>query len=85
MVVPELGLVAPGMVIACGDSHTTTYGAFGAPGFGIGASDVEHVLGSRTLRYKRLNTMLVRVEGDVAAGVTAKNAQVTSRSPEHSQ
>ena len=73
VVVPEQGLVSPGMVIACGDSHTTTYGAFGALGFGIGTSEVEHVLATQTLRYKRLKTMLVEVEGDLAAGVTAKD------------
>ena len=50
VVVPEQGLVAPGMLIACGDSHTTTYGAFGALGFGIGTSEVEHVLATQTLR-----------------------------------
>jgi 3-isopropylmalate/(R)-2-methylmalate dehydratase large subunit len=73
VVVPEQGLVVPGMLIACGDSHTTTYGAFGALGFGIGTSEVEHVLATQTLRYKRLKTMLVSVEGDVAPGVTAKD------------
>ena len=59
VVVPEQGLVAPGMLIACGDSHTTTYGAFGALGFGIGTSEVEHVLATQTLRYKRMKTMRV--------------------------
>ncbi|MBW4710828.1 3-isopropylmalate dehydratase large subunit [Roseobacter sp. YSTF-M11] len=73
VVVPEQGLVAPGMLIACGDSHTTTYGAFGALGFGIGTSEVEHVLATQTLRYKRLKTMLVNVEGALAPGVTAKD------------
>jgi 3-isopropylmalate/(R)-2-methylmalate dehydratase large subunit len=73
VVVPEQGLVAPGMLIACGDSHTTTYGAFGALGFGIGTSEVEHVLASQTLRYKRMKTMLVRVDGQLALGVTAKD------------
>jgi 3-isopropylmalate/(R)-2-methylmalate dehydratase large subunit len=73
VVVPEQGLVAPGMLIACGDSHTTTYGAFGALGFGIGTSEVEHVLATQTLRYKRLKTLLVEVEGDLAPGVTAKD------------
>lgn len=73
VVVPEQGLVAPGMLIACGDSHTTTYGAFGALGFGIGTSEVEHVLATQTLRYKRLKTMLVEVEGDLGQGVTAKD------------
>jgi 3-isopropylmalate/(R)-2-methylmalate dehydratase large subunit len=73
VVVPEQGLVAPGMLIACGDSHTTTYGAFGALGFGIGTSEVEHVLATQTLRYKRLKTMQVVVDGDLGPGVTAKD------------
>jgi 3-isopropylmalate/(R)-2-methylmalate dehydratase large subunit len=73
VVVPEQGLVAPGMLIACGDSHTTTYGAYGALGFGIGTTEIEHVLATQTLRYKRLKTMLVEVEGDLAPGVTAKD------------
>lgn len=73
VVVPEQGLAAPGMLIACGDSHTTTYGAFGALGFGIGTSEVEHVLATQTLRYKRLKTMLVEVDGDLAPGVAAKD------------
>ena len=73
VVVPEQGLAAPGMLIACGDSHTTTYGAFGALGFGIGTSEVEHVLATQTLRYKRLKTLLVEIDGDLAPGVTAKD------------
>lgn len=73
VVVPEQGLVSPGMLIACGDSHTTTYGAFGALGFGIGTSEVEHVLATQTLRYKRLKTMLVNVDGALSPGVTAKD------------
>ena len=73
IVVPEQGLVAPGMLIACGDSHTTTYGAYGALGFGIGTSEVEHVLATQTLRYKRMKTMRVTVDGDTAPGVTAKD------------
>lgn len=73
VVVPEQGLVAPGMLIACGDSHTTTYGAFGALGFGIGTSEVEHVLATQTLRYRRLKTILVKVDGVLASGVTAKD------------
>ena len=56
IVVPEQGLALPGMLIACGDSHTTTYAAFGALGFGIGTSEVEHVLAAQTLRYKRMKT-----------------------------
>ena len=73
VIVPEQGLVAPGMLIACGDSHTTTYGAFGALGFGIGTSEVEHVLATQTLRYKRMKTMRVTVEGTTAPGVMAKD------------
>ena len=73
VVVPEQGLVVPGMLIACGDSHTTTYGAFGALGFGIGTSEVEHVLATQTLRYKRMKTMRITVEGNTAPGVTAKD------------
>ena len=73
VVVPEQGLVVPGMLIACGDSHTTTYGAFGSLGFGIGTSEVEHVLATQTLRYKRMKTMRVIVDGNTAPGVTAKD------------
>ena len=73
VVVPEQGLVTPGMLIACGDSHTTTYGAYGALGFGIGTSEVEHVLATQTLRYKRMKTMRVLIDGDTAPGVTAKD------------
>jgi len=73
VVVPEQGLVAPGMLVACGDSHTTTYGAFGALGFGIGTSEVEHVLATQTLRYKRMKNFLVSVDGKLAPGVTAKD------------
>lgn len=73
IVVPEQGLASPGMLIACGDSHTTTYGAFGALGFGIGTSEVEHVLATQTLRYRRMKTMRVTIDGDVAPGVTAKD------------
>ncbi len=73
VVVPEQGLVVPGMLIACGNSHTTTYGAFGALGFGIGTSEVEHVLATQTLRYKRMKTIGVIVEGETAPAVTAKD------------
>ena len=73
IVVPEQGLVVPGMLIACGDSHTTTYGAFGALGFGIGTSEVEHVLATQTLRYKRMKTMRVTIDGGTTLGVTAKD------------
>ena len=73
VVVPEQGIVAPGMLIACGDSHTTTYGAFGALGFGIGTSEVEHVLATQTLRYQKLKNMRVNVAGQLATGITAKD------------
>ena len=73
VVVPEQGLVTPGMLIACGDSHTTTYGAYGALGFGIGTSEVEHVLATQTMRYKRMKTMRVMIDGETAPGVTAKD------------
>jgi 3-isopropylmalate/(R)-2-methylmalate dehydratase large subunit len=73
VVVPEQGIVAPGMLIACGDSHTTTYGAFGALGFGIGTSEVEHVLSTQTLRYQKLKNMRVNVAGQLATGITAKD------------
>jgi 3-isopropylmalate/(R)-2-methylmalate dehydratase large subunit len=73
VVMPELGLVLPGMVIAAGDSHTTTYGALGALGFGIGTSDIEHYLATQTLRYRRLKPMRVRIEGALGAGVSAKD------------
>jgi 3-isopropylmalate/(R)-2-methylmalate dehydratase large subunit len=73
VVMPEIGLVLPGMVIAAGDSHTTTYGAFGALGFGIGTSDIEHYLATQTLVYKRLKSMRVTVDGTLAPGVRAKD------------
>src|ERR671915_1027806 len=70
---PELGLTQPGMVIVCGDSHTATHGAFGALAFGIGTSEVEHVLATQTLPQKRPKTMAVTVEGELPADVTAKD------------
>src|SRR5512142_171039 len=70
---PELGFTQPGMTIVCGDSHTSTHGAFGALAFGIGTSEVEHVLASQTLPQIRPGTMAVTVEGDLPAGVTAKD------------
>lgn len=73
VVMPELGLVLPGAVVAAGDSHTTTYGAFGALGFGIGTSDIEHYLATQTLVYRRLKPMRISVDGDLAPGVTAKD------------
>jgi 3-isopropylmalate/(R)-2-methylmalate dehydratase large subunit len=70
---PEQGLTQPGMTIVCGDSHTSTHGAFGALAFGIGTSEVEHVLATQTLPQRRPGTMAVTVEGDLPAGVTAKD------------
>src|SRR5215831_2420104 len=70
---PELGLTQPGMTIVCGDSHTSTHGAFGALAFGIGTSEVEHVLATQTLPQRRPNSMEVRVEGELPTGVTAKD------------
>jgi 3-isopropylmalate/(R)-2-methylmalate dehydratase large subunit len=73
VVMPEIGAVLPGMVIAAGDSHTTTYGALGVLGFGIGTSDIEHYLATQTLVYKRLKTMRVTVDGRLAPGVRSKD------------
>ena len=70
---PELGLTQPGMTIVCGDSHTSTHGAFGALAIGIGTSEVEHVLATQTLPQRRPGTMSVTVEGELPAGVTAKD------------
>jgi 3-isopropylmalate/(R)-2-methylmalate dehydratase large subunit len=73
VIAPEQGFILPGMVIAAGDSHTTTYGALGAFGFGIGTSEIEHLLASQTLVYKRLKSMRVTVEGALACGITSKD------------
>ena len=70
---PQLGLTQPGMTIVCGDSHTSTHGAFGALAFGIGTSEVEHVLATQTLPQKALKTMAVNIDGDLPDGVTAKD------------
>ena len=70
---PEQGFTQPGMTIVCGDSHTSTHGAFGALAFGIGTSEVEHVLATQTLIQKRAKNMLVRIDGKLGAGVTAKD------------
>ncbi|MGI2171776.1 3-isopropylmalate dehydratase large subunit [Shewanella sp. MF05960] len=70
---PELGITLPGTVIVCGDSHTATHGAFGALAFGIGTSEVEHVLATQTLRQLKAKTMKVEVRGKVTDGVTAKD------------
>src|SRR5471032_2368739 len=72
VVAPEQGFILPGMVIAAGDSHTTTYGALGAFGFGIGTSEIEHLLASQTLVYKRLKSMRVTVDCALAHGLTSK-------------
>ena len=70
---PELGITKPGMTIVCGDSHTATHGAFGALAFGIGTSEVEHVLATQCLLQMRPKTFEVRIDGQLAAGVTAKD------------
>src|ERR1700687_2506950 len=70
---PELGLTQPGMTIVCGDSHTSTHGAFGALAFGIGTSEVEHVLATQTLPQMRPGTMAITVDGELPAGVPAKD------------
>lgn len=73
VVAPEHGMIRPGMVVICGDSHTTTYGALGALGFGIGTSEVEHVLATQTLVYRMAKTMRIRVDGKLPVGTTAKD------------
>lgn len=70
---PQLGLTQPGMTIVCGDSHTSTHGAFGALAFGIGTSEVEHVLATQTLPMRPFRTMAVTVEGQLPPGVSAKD------------
>ncbi|HEY0915636.1 MAG TPA: 3-isopropylmalate dehydratase large subunit [Solimonas sp.] len=70
---PEQGATLPGMTVVCGDSHTSTHGAFGALAFGIGTSEVEHTLATQTLVLKKARTMLIRVNGHVGPGVTAKD------------
>ena len=70
---PENGYTQPGMTIVCGDSHTATHGAFGALAFGIGTSEVEHVLATQTLRQFKPKTFELRVDGELAPGVTAKD------------
>jgi 3-isopropylmalate/(R)-2-methylmalate dehydratase large subunit len=74
---PQLGVTQPGMTIVCGDSHTATHGAFGALAFGIGTSEVEHVLATQTLPQAPLKTMAVTVDGDLPEGVTAKDLILT--------
>lgn len=70
---PELGLTQPGMTIVCGDSHTSTHGAFGALAFGIGTSEVEHVLATQCLVQKKPKSMLVKFDGQISPGVSAKD------------
>ena len=70
---PQLGLTMPGITVVCGDSHTSTHGAFGAIAFGIGTSEVEHVLATQTLPLKPFKTMAINVEGTLRPGVTAKD------------
>ncbi len=70
---PQLGLTQPGMTVVCGDSHTSTHGAFGALAFGIGTSEVEHVLATQTLPLKPFKTMAITVEGELPFGVSAKD------------
>src|SRR5215813_269958 len=70
---PQLGLTQPGMTVVCGDSHTSTHGAFGALAMGIGTSEVEHVLATQTLPLRPFKTMAVNVDGQLPAGVTAKD------------
>lgn len=73
VIAPELGMIRPGMVVLCGDSHTTTHGAFGALGFGIGTSEVEHVLATQTLVHRVAKNMRIRVDGWLGIGCTAKD------------
>jgi 3-isopropylmalate/(R)-2-methylmalate dehydratase large subunit len=74
---PQLGLTQPGLTVVCGDSHTSTHGAFGALAFGIGTSEVEHVLATQTLTQARPKTMAVNVNGELPDGVTAKDIVLT--------
>ncbi len=75
IIAPEHGMIRPGMVVICGDSHTTTYGALGALGFGIGigTSEVEHVLATQTLVYRLAGDMRIRVDGRLPPGTTSKD------------
>ncbi|MDO6839164.1 3-isopropylmalate dehydratase large subunit [Paraglaciecola chathamensis] len=70
---PEMGLILPGMTVVCGDSHTATHGAFGTLAFGIGTSEVEHVLATQTLRQSKAKSMRIRIDGKLGKGVTAKD------------
>lgn len=73
IIAPELGMIRPGMVVLCGDSHTTTYGALGALGFGIGTSEIEHILATQTLVYRVENEMRICVSGRLPYGTSAKD------------
>ncbi|TNF91438.1 MAG: 3-isopropylmalate dehydratase large subunit [Gammaproteobacteria bacterium] len=73
IIAPEHGMIRPGMVVICGDSHTTTYGALGALGFGIGTSEVEHVLATQTLVYRLAQDMRISVDGKLPIGTTSKD------------
>ena len=73
VITPEHGMIRPGMVVLCGDSHTTTYGALGALGFGIGTSEVEHVLATQTLVYRLAKNMRIRIDGQLPPGTSAKD------------
>ena len=79
---PELGITQPGMTIVCGDSHTATHGAFGALAFGIGTSEVEHVLATQTLLQSKPKTFELRVDGQLGRGVTAKDVILYSDRPD---
>ncbi len=70
---PELGITLPGTTIVCGDSHTATHGAFGSLAFGIGTSEVEHVMATQTLKQGRAKTMRISVNGKLATGISAKD------------
>jgi len=74
VVAPEQGMTLPGTTLICGDSHTSTHGAFAVLAFGVGTSDIEHVLATQCLRLPRMKTMRVAIEGELGAGVTAKDA-----------
>jgi 3-isopropylmalate/(R)-2-methylmalate dehydratase large subunit len=73
IIAPEHGWIRPGMVVLCGDSHTTTYGALGALGFGVGTSEVEHILATQTLVYRLAQDMRIQVDGELAAGTSVKD------------
>ncbi|HKI92670.1 MAG TPA: aconitase family protein, partial [Gaiellaceae bacterium] len=75
---PEQGLTQPGLTVVCGDSHTSTHGAFGALAFGIGTSEVEHVLATQTLPQRRPRSLRIRFVGELPAGVTAKDLVLTA-------